>query len=184
MRVLRTSAVALVGIWMVLGLLGARAEAENRSIKLSAFDEVPVVISNATGTLRVKISADEQTIEYTVSYSGIEGGKVLQSHIHLGQRHVNIGAGGQSNIVVFLCTNLGNAPVSITHPTPACPDGPDGEVKGTLDASNVIERAAQGVGAGDLAAVIVAIRNGVAYGNVHTEVSPSGEIRGNFHGNH
>ena len=55
---------------------------------------------------------------------------------------------------------------------------------GTLDASNVIARPAQGVGTGDLAAVIEAIRKGVAYGNVHTTVSPMGEIRANFLGKH
>jgi hypothetical protein len=182
--------VALVGAGIAFGLLGAEAAAETRNVRLSGLDEVPVVITGATGSLQVVISRDESSIDYTLIYDGIEGGRVLQAHIHLGQKHVNIGAtiGGvpQSNIVVFLCTNIdpSNAPPSATHPTPKCPDGPSGTLTGTLDASNVIDRTAQGVGAGDLAGVIEAIRQGVAYGTVHTTVSPSGEIRGNFKGSH
>jgi hypothetical protein len=89
------------------------------------------------------------------------------------------------NIVLFLCTNIGGAPLSPpANPTPACPVGPDGEVSGTLIPANVIARTAQGVGTDDLAAVIEAIRTGVAYVNVHTTDSPSGEIRGQFKGNH
>jgi len=38
--------------------------------------------------------------------------------------------------------------------------------------------------AGDLADVIKAIRAGVAYANVHTSVSPGGEIRGQIRALH
>jgi hypothetical protein len=179
MKVLQAGAVALVGASVLLGLLGAPAEAETRIIKLNGFDEVPVVITGATGELRVKIRRDEQSIEYTLSYQDIEGGDVLQAHIHLGQEHTT----GQ--IVLFLCTNIGGAPVSPpANPTPACPIGPDGSVSGTLIPANVIPRPAQGVGTDDLDAVIEAIRKGVAYANVHTTVSPAGEIRTNFRGKH
>ena len=41
-----------------------------------------------------------------------------------------------------------------------------------------------GAGLGKADEVPEAIKKGVAYGNVHTTVSPSGEIRGNFHGQH
>lgn len=179
MRVLRGSMVALAGASMVLGLLGPAVAGDTKAIKLNGFDEVPVVITNATGLLRVEIPNDESSISYTLTYEGIEGGDVLQGHIHLGQTHTT----GQ--IVVFLCTNVGGAPVSPpANPTPACPVGPDGSVSGTLIAANVIPRPAQGVGVDDLAAVIEAIRAGVAYGNVHTTASPSGEVRGQFRGKH
>jgi CHRD domain len=181
MRVLRAGGMALVSVGMFVGLLGGSALAETRIIKLSGLDEVPVVITGATGELRLKIPRDELSIEYTLSYEGIEGGPVLQAHIHLGQEHTATA----SNIVVFLCTNIGGAPVSPpANPTPECPAGPDGEVTGTLIPANVIPRPAQGVGTDDLAAVIEAIRKGVAYGNVHSTGSPSGEIRANFHGSH
>ena len=178
MRVLRTGMVALAGASMALGLFGAVAADEPKT-KLNGFDEVPVVITDATGRLHLEIAKDESSIAYTLSYQDIEGGDVLQAHIHLGQRHTT------GNIVVFLCTNIGGAPASPpANPTPACPTGPDGSVSGTLIAANVIPRPAQGVGTGDLAAVIEAIRKGVAYANVHTTVSPSGEIRGQFKGKH
>jgi hypothetical protein len=176
---LRTGAVALVSASMSLGLFGPRAEAETRIIRLNGLDEVPVVITGATGKLHVEIPHDEQSIEYTLSYQGIEGGDVLQAHIHLGQKHTT----GQ--IVVFLCTNIGGAPVvPPPNDTPLCPVGPDGTVSGTLIPANVIARTAQGVDVDDLAAVIEAIRKGVAYANVHTTASPSGEIRTNFPGRH
>jgi len=181
MRVFRTGAVALFSASMVLGLLCAGVEAETRIIKLSGLDEVPVVITEGSGELRVTIPRDEQSIDYILSYKDLQGGDVLQAHIHLGQRHTAT----QGNIVLFLCTNVGGAPVSPpANATPPCPVGPDGSVSGTLIAANVIARPAQGVEANDLAAVIEAIRKGVAYGNVHTTVSPSGEIRQNFPGKH
>jgi hypothetical protein len=53
-------------------------------------------------------------------------------------------------------------------------------VTGTITAANVIAgaTASQQLKAGDLAAVITAIRAGMAYANVHTTPSPGGEIRG------
>ena len=181
MRALLTGAVSLLGASTLLGVLGDPAEAQSRVIKLNGFDEVPVVITNATGDLHIKVAADEQSIEYTLSYTGIETGDVTQAHIHLGQKHTATAG----NIVVFLCTNIGGAPVvPPPNETPACPIGPDGTVKGTLIPANVIPRPAQGVGTDDLAAVIQAIRKGVAYANVHTTGAPSGEIRKNFSGSH
>jgi hypothetical protein len=53
-------------------------------------------------------------------------------------------------------------------------------VSGTIQAANVIAgaTASQQLAVGDLAAVVAAIRAGVAYANVHTTLSPGGEIRG------
>jgi hypothetical protein len=177
MRTVQISVGVLVGVGMFLGLFTPSAEAENRFIRLNGLDEVPVVITGATGELRVSIDEGNQTIRYVLSYERIEGGDVLQAHIHLGQVHTT----GQ--IVLFLCTNVGGAPASPPAPaTPPCPVGPDGTVTGTLTPASVIARPAQGVN--NLPDVIEAIRNGVAYANVHTTVSPSGEIRANFHGRH
>jgi hypothetical protein len=177
MRTAQIAAIVLVSVAAFLGPVSPSAEAENRTIRLNGFDEVPVVVTDATGELRVRIDEGNQTIHYTLIYERIEGGPVLQAHIHLGQVHTT-GA-----IVLYLCTNVGGAPVSPPAPaTPACPAGPSGTVTGVLTPASVVPRPAQGVN--NLLDVIAAIRKGVAYANVHTTVSPMGEIRTNFHGQH
>jgi CHRD domain len=145
-------------------LISAHANATPFSAKLGGFSEVPSINSNGTGTLELDVGT--AAITYTLSYSGL-GSPVTQAHIHIGQEHT---AGG---IMVFLCSNLGNAPAG----TPACPTGP-GTVTGTIMAASVIGPAPQGVAAGDFNALVKAIANNAAYGNVHTTVFPGGEIRG------
>jgi hypothetical protein len=52
-------------------------------------------------------------------------------------------------------------------------------VRGTITALNVIAGSTtQQLGDGELDEVIAAIRAGAAYANVHTNLSPGGEIRG------
>jgi hypothetical protein len=95
-------------------------------------------------------------------------GTVTQAHLHIAQPGVN-GA-----IVIFLCSNLGNGPAG----TQACPADP-GEISGTITAANVGAGAVnQGIGPGGLGAVIRAMRAGVVYVNVHTDIFPGGELRG------
>ena len=132
---------------------------------LTGYEEVPAVSTAASGELRARISNDESEIEYTLSYSDLEGA-VLQSHIHLGQAGVN---GGVS---VFLCTNLGNGPAG-TQPCPA----PPATITGTLRAADVVGPAAQGIAPGEFAELIRAIRAGSTYVNVHSSKFPGGEVR-------
>ena len=60
---------------------------------------------------------------------------------------------------------------------PACPAAP-ATIQGTIIATDVMALPTQNLAAGDLAAVIRAIRHGVTYVNIHTPNSPGGEIRG------
>lgn len=134
--------------------------------RLTGYQEVPAVSTTGHGSFRAEITTGNK-IKYRLRYADLEGG-VLQAHIHFGQRGVN-GA-----ITVFLCTNLGNGPVG----TPLCPDSP-GEVEGTLTADDVTANAAaQGIDAGEFGELRRAIRNGVAYVNVHSTMWPGGEARG------
>ena len=167
---MRLTKIALVA--MLAALPAAAANDGNRksfSTTLFGYEEVPAVNSPAaTGTLELSIANNEESVTYTLSYSGLKGA-VTQSHIHLGQKSVNGG------IMVWLCGT-----VALPGPagTPACPI-PGGSVSGSFNAGNVIGPVgAQQVTPGDLAAVIDALRNGVAYANVHTSLSPGGEIRG------
>jgi hypothetical protein len=131
---------------------------------LSGFNEVPVVITTASGDFQATIAKDGMSITYQLTYSGLQG-QVRQSHIHVGQRSVS-GA-----IVLWLCGTT-------TNPGPAgtqtCPQS--GTITGTLTTADVQASGTQQVA--DLGDVIEALRAGDAYTNVHTDLSPGGEMRG------
>jgi hypothetical protein len=132
---------------------------------LTGYEEVPAISTTGSGELRARINNDETEIEYTLSYSDLEGA-VQQSHIHLGQPGVNGG------ISVFLCTNLGNGPAG----TQSCPLAP-ATITGTLHAADVVGPTAQGIAPGEFDELIRAIRAGKTYVNVHSTKYPGGEVR-------
>ena len=160
-----------LGLSFSLAAAGA-ARAETIAASLSGDEEVPVVSTVAAGEFRGFISRDEQSIEYDLTYSGLQGATTTQSHIHVGQPSVNGG------IVIWFCQSASN-------PGPAgtqnCTNG-SGHFTGTITAASVVAitgaNAPQQIGAQELAKVIAAIRAGNAYANVHTNLSPGGEIRG------
>jgi hypothetical protein len=143
------------------------ARAELIQASLIGYQEVPAVSTVAHGQFHATISEDEQSIDYQLTYSGLQG-TVTQGHIHVGQRSVN------GSIVIWLCGTPTNPGPAGTQP---CPQS--GMITGTITAANVVAGAttSQQLMAGDLAAVIAAIRARVAYANVHTDLSPGGEIR-------
>lgn len=145
---------------LTLGMPGSAA-AEFMGARLTAFEEVPSIVSGALGFFAGEIAAGDGALNYTLLYFGLEGGAVSAAHIHVGQTAVN---GGVS---AFLCGGGGK---------PACPAS--GTVTGTITGPDVTGPAGQGVGAGELADLIRAIRAGAAYVNVHTATYPTGEIRG------
>jgi len=159
---------------LVMAMLALPAPAmadETLQAEMSGFQEVPAISTTGSGEFRAKISNDETSIEFELSYSDLEGITLpatapLFAHIHLGQRGVN---GGVS---IFLCGGGGK---------PACPP-PPAMVTGTLDASGVIGPVGQGIAAGEFAELLHAIRSGVTYANVHTTRWPGGEIRGQIKG--
>jgi hypothetical protein len=136
--------------------------------KLRAHNEIPIVISNATGEFRGKVDFDAQTIEYELTYDGLEGA-VTQSHIHAAQPFANGG------IFIWLCqTGQAAAPAG----TPACPTELPALVTGVIDVADIVAPAGQSIAAQSFADAIEAIAGGNAYVNVHSSVSPGGEIRG------
>ncbi len=160
----------LLTLVLILPLLAAPAvaSAEHIQAKLIGYQEVPSVNTVASGEFRATISPDDQSIDYELTFSGLQA-PVTQSHIHVAQRSVN------GSIVIWLCG-------TVTNPGPAgtqtCPQS--GTIMGTITAANVVAGAttSQQLAAGHLADVIAAIRARVAYTNIHTTVSPGGEIRG------
>jgi len=129
--------------------------------KLSGFNEVPPISGTGAATFKATVHSDG-SIDFTLVYENLTGNPSA-AHIHFAQKNVN------GNVVVFFCGGGGK---------PACPAAVSGTVTGTITAADVLAVPAQGIAAGDLAAVLRAIELGEAYTNMHTAAHPGGEIRG------
>ncbi len=133
---------------------------------LSGYEEVPAVSTNGNAEFKAELGTYGNSVSWELTYRVLEG-NITQSHIHFGQRSVNGG------IVVFLCSNLGNGPAG-TQPCPA----PPATIRGTFTASDVgAGAAAQGIGAGEYAELLRAMRSGNTYVNIHSNLWPGGEVR-------
>ena len=135
---------------------------------LTGYHEVPSVSSKADGEFEARVRADGNSIDYTLAWEGLQA-DVLMSHIHFAQKSVN------GPIIVWLCgTTAQPGPAG----TQTCP-GRSGMIKGTFTSADVLASpATQQLAAGDLAALIAAMRAGSAYVNIHSTVSTGGEMRG------
>jgi len=146
------------------------AKADQLRAILTGYEETPSAVSTTgRGEFIAVIDDDGQSIRYRETFSRLQG-KITQSHIHVGQLSI----GG--SVVIFLCqTDTNKDPTGLA---PQCPQ--EGTVTGVITSANVIagSQAPQQLAAGDLAAVVTAIRAGTTYANVHTDLSPGGEIRG------
>jgi hypothetical protein len=169
--------LAIASVTLAIGAAGASASDEESrrgrnhfKASLDGYQETPMSLSTAgRGTFRAVIHDDPtmgaMMIEYELSYEGLEGGSAMVAHIHLGQRATS---GGVS---AFLCGGSGK---------PECP--PDGgTVSGVIVPSDIIGPAGQGIEPGEFEELVLAIRSGAAYANVHTTGRPGGEIRGQIH---
>jgi hypothetical protein len=145
-----------------------------RTERLLGGNENPPVVSDGSGTFRAEIQADR--ISFQLNYDvGPGDDDPTQAHLHIAN------PGNNGGIVVFLCTDLDNAPVGAT--VPACPDSP-GELSGEIMAADVLQ-VAEGappeqtiiIVAGDLEGLKRLIEQGAVYANVHTADHGAGEIR-------
>ena len=131
------------------------------SAKLIGYQETPLTLSTAGfGDFRARL-VNDTTLHYRLRYTDLEGGNVLFSHVHIGQR------GTTGGVMFFLCGGG----------KPACPNSP-AVVEGTVTPANVIGPAGQGIAPGQFDEAIRTMRAGYAYANVHTVTYPTGEIRG------
>ena len=154
------------------------ARSEDLRARLIGYQEVPSVSTVARGEFEGQINRNEDTIDYELTFSGLQA-PIQQSHIHVGQRSVNGG------IMIWLCGTGTTQPLAGPPGTQTCPQS--GTIRGMISAANVTPSAtatAQQIAAGELNEVIAAIRAGVAYVNIHTAVSPGGEIRGQLRASH
>ena len=166
-RVKWAAAVAVVGAVAVAGTAAIAGGGNNRfAAGLRGYEEVPAVSTQALGGFTATVNKAGTAFTYRLGYAGLEGA-VSQAHLHFGQLSVNGG------ISAFFCTNLGNGPAG----TQACPP-PPAVVTGTITAAEVVGPAGQGIAAGEFSELLRAIRAGATYANVHSNLWPGGEIRG------
>src|SRR5438552_17152413 len=175
-----TVVAAMALATVIAGPSPATAHDDNKlKAKMDGNQEEPVCATTGTGTFDATISADETSVSYVLTYD-LQGATVQQGHIHLGQRNVSGG------ISVWLCqTPLATPP--FTDPTglaPTCPGTP-GTVTGTFTRAYVSGPATQGIAGGaggptteEFAQLIDEIRRGKTYANVHSNICPGGEVRG------
>ena len=170
--------IAIAGGAIVLAQ-SATAQNSTKSIwaRLIGLQEVPVVLTPGRAWFRADISADEESIAWTLTYEQLQA-DVTQAHLHIGQPLANGG------ISVWMCANPPTAP-----PPPPAPQIPlpqvcplrSGTISGTWTPADIGGPAGQGVAAMEFAELVRAIRIGVVYANVHSTLSPGGEIRGQVH---
>lgn len=141
-------------------MLSAPALAEDRRADLDGFQVVPAISTTGQGEFRARISSDETSIDFELSYSGLQG-VVTNATLHLGQPGVNGG------ISAILCGFF----------KPACPASP-ATVSGTLTAADVIGQVSQGISPGQLGELVNAMRERVTYIRVGTTFFPAAEVRG------
>ena len=155
--------IVLVAALTVTGVIGVPAlalAAETFRATLTGPKEVPVCSTMGSGELQLTIPDGDSQIDFVLTYE--LDGSVTVAHIHLGKR---IEAGGVS---VFFCGGGGK---------PDCPPSPN-TVTGTIVAGDVLGPIPQGIAPGEFAELLSAIRSGFTYANVHSDICPSGEVRG------
>ena len=167
-------AVGAVGVLLVASIAGASEGKKNvKADVLIGYQEAPSISTVASGSFEATIDDAARTIEYTLSYAGLEG-DVRQAHIHFAQRGISGG------ISAWLCETT-------VKPSPTGPATPDcvqsGTVTGVIRPSDVIGPAGQGIAANEFEELVAALRAGVAYANVHSAKFPGGEIRGQINDN-
>jgi hypothetical protein len=160
--------VLAVGSYAVAGGSKDRVRADEMNGFLEGAPGGPVS-SVATGDFRARIDDEAREIQFTLSYSGLEG-EVRQGHIHFGPRSVNGG------ISIWLCETTANQRPVGSPDVPECPQS--GTVEFTVGAGHVVGPASQGIDPGEFEEIVAAIRAGVAYANVHSSKFPGGEVRG------
>jgi hypothetical protein len=157
MKALRHAALLLF-----ITLAAAADEGTRFRAELVGTQEVPAIFTAGSAIFEMRVLDNDTRIEFQLTYENLTA-PPLAAHVHFGQRGVS---GGVS---FFFCGGGGK---------PACPASSSGTVTGTVVAADVIGPTAQGIAAGDLAAILQMIRAGFGYANMHTPLHPGGEIRG------
>jgi hypothetical protein len=128
----------------------------NFNVKLSGLNEVPPAISDAVGVAKFRFNSDNSALNFQINVDDIADIKF--SHIHLAKPGMN------GPVVVTLNDEMMSGPVEGVY------------AKGTL----TMESLAGKFLGGDLLILKEAMRSKYVYINIHTDLFPGGELRGNF----
>lgn len=132
---------------------GQLAAPQSLPSELDGAQEVPPVVTAATGRARFTLNASRTELRFALAQTGIETDQILQAHLHAAPRGFN------GPIVLFLA------------------NGSFGMLRmGTLAADDLLPNADAGIE--NFADFVEALQAGDIYANVHTTAHTSGEIRG------
>ena len=175
---MRTLLIATASLLAIAASSVSADDLDRIRARLTGYQEVPAVSTPAAGRFVATVAADGSYVDYELTYSGLQG-VITQSHIHFAQKSVN------GPIIIWLC---GTTALPGPTGTPVCPINVAGQtaelsVSGRILAANVLASPTTAqLPAGALDEALAAMRAGAAYANVHTSVSPGGEIRGQTRG--
>jgi hypothetical protein len=148
---------------LLIGLASAPAAAQSFTLtaSLSGAGEATTtangINTGAFGDCRIVVDLTAQTVSYTVNVFNLPSG-VIASHIHVGAEKTP-------------------GPVVVNFVVPATASNDFG-FSGTVAFSAFVLRPDQGIRSSD--DMVQAILGGNSYCNVHSQVNPGGEIRGQF----
>lgn len=169
---MRLLAMSIAPLTVTIAFASAPTAAQTMHARLHGYQEVPAVSTSGSGQFSAMIDESAGSIYWELTYDGMQG-TVVQSHIHFGQHSINGG------ITAWLCQSATNpAPAAVAATTPVC-SSPSGTSSGTITSAGVVgPGGAQQLASGEFEELVRAMRAGVTYVNVHTSLSPGGEIRG------
>jgi hypothetical protein len=149
---------------------------EDFTATLVGANEVPPVTTTATGTVLMEVAYDTM-LSYRIDLAGVDSTTVIR--LYSGAAGVG---GGDTLIVLFTgpaCKDANGLPINVT--SPACRLAFTGTINPTQFKPSQLTRIPAGYGATPRArfdSLMVLLRNGTAYLNVHNKANPNGHIRG------
>ncbi len=124
---------------------------------LSGDQEVPPVLTAASGRGQLALSTDEQELRFALAVTGLGEDDITQAQLHIAPR-------GSNGPPVFVLADSGFTGLRL----------------GRLTEDDLMPNAAAGIES--LADVVAAIKSGAAYFNIQTTGNPDGELRGQVRG--
>jgi hypothetical protein len=140
-----------------------RNGAQQFTAHLTGYNETNPASLNSPAHGDLTLTIGSNSLTWSLTYSGFVN-QPFVAHVHVGQ------PGTSGGVAFFFCGG----------PKPACPSSASGPVTitGTTVAADIMGPTPQGFAVGDLGSIVKAIQAGATYANMHTNVYPLGEIRG------